>query len=306
MKYLLMGAAALAIVACGDNQPAQTEAPADETAASEDVVEEAVMTAEEKLDAVLAAQDEDTKARYQYRHPKETLMFFGIEPGMTVVDSLPGTVWYSGILSDYLGPDGKVIGADYSMEMWPLFGGFATEEWLANRANWKETYVANVNETRDEDDAPVEAFVYGSLPEEMYGTADVVMMVRAAHHFNRFEDEHGFFTQALEDVSNVLKPGGTLGVIQHRAPEGNSDEWSTGDNGYVKQSRIISFVEAHGFELVDTSEINANPNDQPTEDDIVWRLPPTLGTSGEDPELRAQMETIGESDRMTLKFRKAE
>lgn len=312
MKHLLWSAAALALVACGENETAQTQAPADaesaEMAADDAMAsdEAAALSAEERLDAVLAAQSDDAKARYQYRHPKETLMFFGVEPGMTVVDTLPGNVWYSGILSEYLGPDGKVIGADYSMEMWPLFGNFATEEWLAERANWKKTWLADMRAGREEGDAPIDAFIYGSLPEEMHGTADIVLMIRAAHHFNRFEDEGGFFTEALNDAMNVLKPGGTLGVIQHRAPEGNSDEWATGDNGYLKQSHVIDFIEDAGFEFVADSEINANPEDQPTEDDVVWRLPPTLATSREDEAMKADMQAIGESDRMTLKFHKPE
>ena len=305
MKYLMMSAAALALAACAQETPSASDAS--EPAATPEAEETAAApSAEERLDAVLAEQDDEVKARYGARHPKETLMFFGVEPGMTVVDSLAGSVWYTGLLSDYLGADGRVIAADYAMDMWPLFGGFATEEWIAERANWPTTFVEGVDENRDEDDAPVETFVYGSLPEAMHGSADVVLMVRAAHHFNRFEDDGGFFTEALEDVMNVLKPGGVLGIVQHRAPEGHSDEWATGDNGYVKQSQIISFVEGAGFEFVEASEINANPNDQPTEDDIVWRLPPTLGTSEENPELRAEMEAIGESDRMTVKFRKPE
>ena len=104
----------------------------------------------------------------------------------------------------------------------------------------------------------------------------------------------------------ILKPGGVVGVVQHRAAESADDGWANGDNGYVKQSRIISVFESAGFELVETSEINVNPRDQPTQEEFVWRLPPTLGTSQEDEELRAEMEAIGESDRMTLKFRKPE
>ncbi|NLG75036.1 MAG: methyltransferase, partial [Xanthomonadaceae bacterium] len=79
-----------------------------------------------------------------------------------------------------------------------------------------------------------------------------------------------------------------------------------GDAGYVKQSAVVAAFEKAGFELIGSSEINANPKDQPTEEDVVWRLPPTLATSRDDPELRKQMEAIGESDRMTLKFRKPE
>ncbi|MFQ5564340.1 MAG: class I SAM-dependent methyltransferase [Parvularculaceae bacterium] len=307
IKQILTGAAALILVACSEDTPtgeAATPAPAEQDAAAS--APDAAASAEEKLDAVLAAQSDETKARYQYRHPKETLAFFGVEPGMTVVDTLPGKVWYSGILSDYLGADGRVIGADYSHEMWTLFGGFADEEFLKRKETWVETWTAEMNAERGENDAPFDAFAYGSLPEDMEGTADAVLVIRASHHFNRFEDEGGRFTKAVADMMNVLKPGGVVGVVQHRAPESNSDEWAEGDNGYVKQSRIISFFEGAGFEFVGASEINANPNDRPTEEEFVWRLPPTLGTSEDDPELRAKMIAIGESDRMTLKFRKPE
>jgi predicted methyltransferase len=157
---------------------------------------------------------------------------------------------------------------------------------------------------RGADDAEVAAFQYGSLPEEMAGTADVVLVMRAMHHFMRLEKDGGYLTQALADMHKVLKPGGIVGVVQHRAPEESSDEWAIGNAGYVKQSAVIAAFEKAGFELVEASEINANPKDQPTEKDVVWRLPPTLATSEDNPELKAQMEAIGESDRMTLKFRK--
>ncbi|MEL7486706.1 MAG: methyltransferase, partial [Pseudomonadota bacterium] len=110
--------------------------------------------------------------------------------------------------------------------------------------------------------------------------------------------------KALADTMTVLKPGGVVGVVQHRGPETNDDVWAEGDNGYLKQSQVVAAFEAAGFELVEASEINANPADIPSNEEVVWRLPPALGTSREDPALRAQMEQIGESDRMTLKFRK--
>jgi len=324
MKHLFWSAAALALIACGGEQnaadsapssEAATEAPAEETAAPEQEVEqeEAALSAEERLDAVLAAQDDDAKARYQYRHPKETLMFYGIDPGMTVVDTLPGSVWYAGILSEYLGPEGRVIGANFSLDQRKAMGGrYASEEYQTENANWPETWAAERNADREDGEAPFDAFFYGALPAEMEGSADVVLMVRAAHHFNRTEEAGGFFTEAVQNAYDVLKPGGVLGVVQHRAPEGNSDEWAVGDNGYIKQSHVIDFVTDKGFEFVESSEINANPDDQPTEEDVVWRLPPSLGTTRDhetdeaQAEQRVQYQAIGESDRMTLKFRKPE
>lgn len=289
LKRLLIPAAAMALAACA-------------TTAGENKSSTAFDGA--RLDAVLAAQPQDVQDRYKWRHPKETLEFFGVAPGMTVVDTLPGEVWYSGILSAYLGPEGKVIGADYSPKMWALFGAFADEEFLAQKTTWAAAWVAGSSKWRPADGAEIGGVAYGAVQEDIKGTVDIVLMVRAFHHFNRFEEEGGFRTGALADAMAMLKPGGIVGVVQHRAPEGNSDKWAEGDNGYVKQSEIIKAFEGAGFEFVGSSEINANPADKPTEADIVWRLPPTLGTSRNDPALKARMEAIGESERMTLKFRK--
>lgn len=291
LKQLLIPAAALALAACATTDGGQKTTAAFDGA---------------RLDAVLAAQPQEVKDRYNWRHPSETLEFFGVAPGMTLVDTLPGEVWYSGILAAYLGPEGKVIGADYSPAMWTLFGGFADEKFLAEKATWAADWVAGSSKWRPADGAEVGGVVYGAVPDDIKGTVDVVLMVRAFHHFNRFEEEGGFRTAALADAMAMLKPGGVVGVVQHRAPESNSDKWAEGDNGYVKQSEIIKAFETAGFEFVASSEINANPADKPAESDIVWRLPPTLGTSRNDPALKARMEAIGESDRMTLKFRKSE
>ena len=292
--HLLIGAAALVLFACSKEAPAP--APAPEPAAA------AQPTAGERLDAVLAAQSDETKARYAARHPKETLEFFGVEPGMTVVDVLPGDVWYTGLLLDYLGPNGKVIGADYSPEMWALFGEYAPDP--KEKVNWPADFVAKMEGKRGADDAAIAAFQFGAVPDDMAGTADVVLIIRAVHHFTRLESKGGWMTKALADINKVLKPGGVVGVVAHRAPEQNPDAWATGEAGYVKQPALIETFQKAGFELVGSSEINANPKDQPTEKDIVWRLPPTFATSEKDPELKAKMEAIGESDRMTLKFRK--
>jgi predicted methyltransferase len=294
--YIILGAAALALFGCSKEAPAPAEtAPPASQAAAEP-------SAGEKLDTVLAAQSEQDKARYAHRHPKETLEFFGIQPGMTVVDTIPGDVWYAGLLMDYLGPDGKVIAADYSKEMWTLFGDYSPKP--EEKAKWADEFTAKMNAKRDADDAQVVAIHYGEVPDDLAGTADVVLMVRAIHHFMRLDDKGGWMTKAFDDIKKLLKPDGIVGVVAHRAPEQSSDAWAKGDSGYVKQSAVIAAFEKAGFELVESSEINANPKDQPTEKDFVWRLPPTLATSQNNPELKAQMEAIGETDRMTLKFRK--
>jgi predicted methyltransferase len=292
MKFLLASAAVLAMAGCA-SLPLLGRSDEDGAA-----------TNAARLEAALDAQPDEAKARYQYRHPKQTLEFFGVEPGMTVVDTLPGEIWYSGILAAYLGPEGKVIGADYSVPMWTLFGGFADEEYLAKRPGWAAGWVSKAADWPYEDAAEVGAMVYGSVPDELAGTVDVVLVVRAMHHFNRLEDEGGFRTQAFADINKVLKSGGVIGVVQHRAPMENSDQWAEGDNGYLKQDQVIAAFEAAGFEFVAASEINANAKDRPSEDEFVWRLPPILGTSKDDAALKAEMIAIGESDRMTLLFRK--
>ena len=257
----------------------------------------------EKLAAVLAEQSEEIQARYVYRHPEETIKFFGITPGMTVVEALPGGGWYTKILLPYSGQDGSLNGADYSLDMYPLFGFFG-EDFLKEKETWVADFTADAKGWSGDDGASVTAFVFGSMPEEMKGTADAVLFIRAMHNLARFEGEGGFLTAALRDAYDILKPGGTVGVVQHQAREGMSDEWAGGQNGYLKKSFVIEKMQDAGFEFVAGSDINMNNKDQPAEDDIVWRLPPSLATSKDNPELKVEMEAIGESNRMTLKFRK--
>lgn len=279
----------------GCQQPAEPEAiPAPEP-----------VTQAGALADVLAAQPEATQARYEYRHPQETLEFFGIEPGMTVMEGLPGRGYYTKILLPYLGEEGCLIGANYALEMWPNFD-FATEEFLKRQSTWLTDWPAGAEEWRGASGASIEAVLLGSLPEEMKGTADVVFFARVLHNLARFETQGGYLTAALADAYAVLKPGGTFGVVQHQARGEMSSAFADGSHGYLKKSFVIAAAEAAGFEFVAESNINANPADQPTEDDIVWRLPPSLGTSMENPELKAELEAVGESNRMTLKFRKPE
>ncbi len=289
-------AIALLLAACSSQQAATPPETAQAASAA------APAEASAKLDAVLAKQADDVKARYPQRHPKEMMEFFGVQPGMTVVDTLPGPVWWTGILLDYLGPQGKVVDADYSAQMWTKFGNYSPDP--ATKANWPADTIAKLNGARGPEAAQVGAFQYGSVPADLEGKVDVILVSRAMHHFSRLEADGHYMTQALADMKKLLKPGGIVGVEQHRAPEDQPDASTKGDRGYLKQSAVIAAFQAAGFELVDKSEINANPNDKPSAEDVVWRLPPTLATSKDNPELKAKMEAIGETDRMTLKFKK--
>jgi len=253
------------------------------------------------LASVLAAQPEETQARYGARHPQETLEFFGIKPGMTVVEALPGGGWYSKILMDYLDKDGQLIGADYAADMYALFG-FFSEEALEARKSWVETWTADAKAWEIPDAATVSAFQIGSLPAEMHNTADAVVLIRALHNMARFEPDGAYLSKALKDMYDVLKSGGVVGVVQHQARDEMPDDWANGSHGYLKQGFVIAQMEAAGFKFVGSGDFNNNEKDQPGADDIVWRLPPSLATSKKDPELMAEMNAIGESNRMTLKF----
>ncbi len=257
------------------------------------------------LQDALLAQEEKVQARYGYRHPGETLEFFEVKPGMTVVEGLPGSGWYSKILLPYLGSDGELIGADYAEDMYPLFGFFG-EDYIAAKKTWVADWTGEASGWSGDDGADVAAFQLGSMPEKMKGTADAVVLIRALHNLARFEEKGGYLTTALANAFDVLKPGGVVGVVQHKARDEMPDDWANGSRGYLKQSFVIEHMEKAGFVLEASSDMNNNPADQPTTDDIVWRLPPTLATSGDNEELMAQLKAIGESNRMTLRFRKPE
>lgn len=259
----------------------------------------------DQRDAIFASMPDEVQARYQYRHPAETLEFFGIRPGMTVVEALPGGGWYSRLLVPYLGEDGRLIGANYAHDMWPKFG-FFDQAFIDSMATWTTDWPQQAEDWRGEGGALVEAFEFGSMPADLAGQADAVLLIRALHNLARFESDGGFLSTALQDVHQVLKPGGIVGVVQHEARPEMPDEWASGASGYLKKQFVIDRMTEAGFEFLDDSDINENPNDQPTTEDVVWRLPPSLMTSRDNPELRAEMSAIGESNRMTLKFRKAE
>lgn len=312
MKHYLTLIALLPLAACGGGStPEATDSTADSNDTAAPVAEEAssaTMAAEESaeprdLQAILDAQPAAARARYQYRKPAETLAFFGVEPGMTVVEALPGGGWYTKILLPYLGADGLLIGADYPYQQW-VVNPSTTPERLEEKKTWVQDWTAIAEGWRGEGDAAVAAFQMAEMPAEFEGQADVVLFIRALHNLARFEDEAGTLTSAITDAYNALKPGGIVGIIQHEARPDMPDDWADGSNGYLKKDFLIERMEAAGFELVDSSDMHENPKDQPTTDDAVWRLPPGLSGTADNPELRAEREAIGESNRMTLKFMK--
>lgn len=243
---------------------------------------------------IIDSRSDEARARDKYRHPAETLQLFGIEEGMTVIDALPGS-WYGDILAPLLGSDGKYIGVAYGEWFYQnRFGDEYEERWDGAQSFLTE-WPASASEYGDGEDSPsTEAYFFPGLPASLDGSVDAVLFFRALHHTNRYDPEVLDMTAA--DAFRVLKSGGTVGVVQHRAPEDADDVWADGDNGYLKQSRVIDAFKGAGFALENASEINANRKDQPTTEDVVWRLPP----SSDEPDVLA----IGESDRMTLVFKK--
>jgi len=255
-----------------------------------------------ELKQAVSARTEEQRARDVYRHPAETLAFFKVKPGMTVAEALPGGGWYSRILANYLGDKGSLYGINYVDDMWARFG-FFSEEVIAERIASTGAFPELVAGLTD-NGIQAKGFTFGTVPDELAGTVDRVLMIRALHNLNRFEAAAGTRTEALKAIHKLLKDGGMVGVVQHRLAESADDAGADGSRGYLKESAVKQMFADAGFELVASSEINANSKDQPGPADIVWRLPPTLFGTGEDAERKKAMEAIGESDRMTLLFKK--
>ncbi|MDG5747695.1 hypothetical protein P8Q88_05840 [Qipengyuania sp. XHP0207] len=251
------------------------------------------------LDEVLAADlRNDDRARDQYRNPTETLEFFGVEPGMTVAEFGPGGGWYTRVLAPYLSNGGRYIafqpdsdGQDYRDR--------AQE---ARAKGWTERFTTTVGEMAGVNAANVTVFEIDEMPEELAGTVDRVLIFRSMHGLNMGNEAD----TVLKAARMMLKDNGMVGVVQHRAPDGASyDDYGARQRGYMRTQDVVAIFEAAGFELADTSEVNANPKDPANWEGGVWTLPPVLATGADDPR-RAEYQAIGESDRMTLLFRKAD
>lgn len=228
-------------------------------------------------------------ARDRYRNPMETLAFFGVRPTDTVVEIWPGGGWYTEILAPYIAQGG---GTYYAAAMGEnghngvrrlmaantdLYGGIRTIAFPA----WE------AGDTR--------------VPD---GSVDVVITFRNVHNWQMGyqRDSQPYGEEAFRQMFAMLRPGGTLGVVDHRLPE-DADAERERTSGYVKVSTVRRMAEAAGFRFVEASEINANPRDTADWPRGVWTLPPTFRLGDED---RARYAAIGESDRMTLRFVKPE
>jgi predicted methyltransferase len=243
---------------------------------------------QQALAAAVAAptRSEANRARDKYRHPAETLAFFGIKPTDTVVELWPGGGWYTEILAPYLSAKGRLVAAAPA--------GRATEG-LAKRLDANPTHYGKVERANFPS-------VLGGTPVAP-GTADAVLTFRNVHNWRMGymqAEKTDYSEAAFKEIYAMLKPGGVLGIEDHRLPESASAERERA-SGYIKVSTVRRLAEAAGFRFVGASEVNANPKDTADWPDGVWTLPPTLAKGDAD---REKYVAIGESDRMTLKFMK--
>ena len=249
------------------------------------------------LENVLAHERRDNdRARDQYRNPAETLAFFQIEPTMTVAEYAPGGGWYTRVLAPYLMPAGQYVAFNLDSDT----GTYRNRAQEARAKAWTEDFKSGLAESMGVEASDVMAFETDEMPEGVAGTVDRVVIFRSMHGLNNSNNAD----TVLKAAWTMLKPGGMVGVVQHRAPEGASyEEYGLNQRGYMRKQDVVAIFEANGFELAAESEVNANPNDPANWEGGVWTLPPVLRYGDQD---RAKYEAIGESDRMTLLFRKVD
>ena len=237
--------------------------------------------------ALMSASRNEDRARDQYRHPAETLSFFQVEPGMKVGEYAPGGGWYSRVLGNYLDDEGKLVGLYFDAEKGPFKDPQAIRDsatkFVTDAAGWTGK--------------PAERFAgytLDAVPEGEAGTFDRIIVVRMLHNLMRWN----IADSEVARMRDLLKDDGMLGIVQHRAPAEASYADSNGSRGYLRQDDVVAFMQTQGFELVGTSEVNANPRDTADWEQGVWELPPVMRTE------REELRGIGESDRMTLLFKK--
>jgi predicted methyltransferase len=291
MRRLTLAAALIALTAPAayaqtPDAPSRGSAPAPVHA--EDAVLAEVIAASARAPA--------NAARDQYRRPYEALTFWGLRPGLSVVEIEPGGAgWWTEILAPYAAR----TGGEYVAAWIDLDAPDVSDRSREARTGLEQELAAYGDSARAVNFGPVS----GVGVED--GTADMVLVARAFHNWAGA----GLTDQYMAEFFRVLKPGGVLAVEQHRAEEGLNVA-DTAPTGYVPESYVIRAAQAAGFELDARSELNANAADNRDHPFGVWTLPPVRRSERDDrtltPEERAAFDAIGESDRMTLRFRKPE
>ena len=236
-------------------------------------------------------RSEANTARDGYRHPAETLAFFGVSPGGTVVEITPGGGWYAEILAPYLHDAGQYVAA--VVDPAAVAEGRGRDYQQKSKSSLEAKFDASPAQYGK---AKVVAYDPKAPVLGPANSADTVLTFRNVHNWRSSGQAEGMFKGFYE----VLKPGGVLGVVEHRA---KGDVATDDKSGYVGQAQVIALAEAAGFKLADKSEINANPLDTKDYPGGVWTLPPSNSHDAAD---AAKYKAIGESDRMTLRFVKPE
>ena len=230
----------------------------------------------------------ENAARDPHRHPVETLVFLGIKPNMTVLEVGPGEGWYTEVLAPLLAQSGKLVITAFDPKG-------PEDKYETVYARSLESMFNRAPELLGK----IEQLLSPSFQEIKFGddeAYDAVLLIRGMHGWQN----SGKLKERLAEVHRVLKPGGVFGVVQHRAKADAKAEESS-KNGYLPEAFVIAAVEEAGFTLEEKSEINANPKDTTDHEKGVWTLPPTLALEDKDAD---KYKEIGESDRMTLRFRK--
>ncbi|MGY2401787.1 class I SAM-dependent methyltransferase [Pseudomonas sp. SDO5271_S396] len=228
-------------------------------------------------------RDPANSARDGYRHPQQTLEFFGLGARQTVIEITPGGGWYSEILAPLLNDHGHYIAAVQAASSSAY--AKASEENLKKKLATDPTRYGKAQVIEFDPKAPV----FGKP-----GSADTVLTFRNVHNWV----EAGTAPATFKAFYQVLKPGGVLGVEDHRAKDG-ADLAAIKDSGYLTTAQVVKLATDAGFKLVGQSEVNANPKDTKDYPGGVWTLPPSLKLGEQD---KAKYLAIGESDRMTLRF----
>ncbi len=310
-RWMAVGALSAVLAACGGSNdeeatpaPVETQTAPAETTAPETAAEEPVSTPPPaiveatSLDDVLAHPRRDNdRARDRFRNPKETMEFFGVEPHHVVVEALPGGGWYSRVIYPYVADQGGFIGINYSNDLYrTLFGDERYEQNRERFEGWEDTFAAQIEGMVPGGAGLITGLRFGQVPDAEYAnTADRVLYIRALHNLARA----GQIETAAQDAFTLLKPGGVLGVVQHRAKPDAPEDYVDGSKGYLKEDFVIAAMESAGFVFDGASQINANPNDPADHEIGVWAMPPA-NRAGE------ATADLGESDRMTLRFVKPE
>jgi len=267
----------LLVLACGDSLP-----PDVATTTTMQSDEASIRTA-----AAMSHRSDANRKRDVYRHPIETLAFFGVKPDMTVIEMYPGGGWYTEILAPLLRERGKLVVTSLDPNGPQDKPGFKAAHDLQERFKSQPDLFGKVQTARID---PPNAWDLG--PD---GSADMVLTFRNIHDWVR----DGFADKVIAAMYKVLKPGGVLGVEAHSSPKASSDPVAVGKSGYLTDAFVISLVEKAGFKLAGKSDVNANPKDAHEYPEGVWTLPPTFRLGDKNRDLYT---TIGESDRMTLRF----